>query len=143
MGGYLNWLFGGGKPQTIKADSIRWTLLDTSKLEPYAGKGFASIKSGAIATGFNEFEHIGRVGGVFNGTVTKTSNGFSAEGTFTPWTDQYDFDNKGGRGFLGDAATQLGGVSGTVLNHGSLGIIKPTNYPIYFEGSSATIIQTW
>lgn len=137
--GYAHWLLGGGKSQTMKASSISWKMR-TSDLN-HVGH-HSALPASASAQGFNASEHIGRVSGTFSGSITKTSSGYRAVGTYTPNTDIYDFNFDPRRTAVGNAAGAVGTFGGMVANQLSFGIIRPTSYNIYFIGS-AQVDQSW
>jgi hypothetical protein len=131
--GYGRYLFGGGKSQTIKKTDIKFNL-STRDLQRLGVGAQKSKPVGASAVGFSGFEHIGRIGGTFTGRIDETSTGFRAVGIFSPMSDTYDFNNDPTRGRTANAAAAIGRWSGTAAHWGSLGIISPQNYTIYFAG---------
>jgi RHS repeat-associated protein len=138
--GYVHWLAAGGTAQTVKTNTVNWKL-NTTDLQGL-GLGNVSGKVGASALGFNAFEQIGRVGGVFTGVITNSATGYNAVGTFTPYTDTYDFNNDPNRGRAANGAAAIGRIGGNLVNKYTLGIIKPTDYSIQFDGS-VNVKQSW
>jgi hypothetical protein len=81
--------------------------------------------------------------GTFNGRIDKTSGGYRAVGTFTPSPDTYDFNNDHSRGPLANGAAAIGRWEGAAAHIGSLGVIDPKPYTIYFGGGPIEINQSW
>lgn len=138
--GYANWLFGGGKSQRVNARSVQWQL-DTATLAKQ-GVGRKTVAVGAKAKGLDNSEYIGRVSGIFKGTISKTATGYVAKGSFTPNPDKYDFNNDPTRGGLANRATAVGRASGQTARRYSGGMVNPRSYSIIFSGS-AKVSASW
>ncbi|HMS93171.1 MAG TPA: PA14 domain-containing protein [Candidatus Saccharibacteria bacterium] len=143
-GGYLHWLFGGGKSMTIKASTLRLDL-STDRLMKSASKGAVTIANiGAGAQGFNGGAHVGGVSGTFHGVVTKTGNTYRAQGAYSIYPNSYNFDPKpwGSRSNAGEFSTRAGLASGVAVQTWSHGGISPNDYTMNFEGVYY-VNQTW
>jgi hypothetical protein len=143
--GYSNWLFGGGKKQTVNNQTVKWSV-GTSNIKglgQYAPSKRVVGPVSARATG-DAFLQIGRVQGTFSGKIEKTATGYHAVGTFTPDSPaMYHFNAASGRNPAENILTTGGRRFGVTTNRLTGGYIEPTDYEINYIGGGVAVDKYW
>jgi hypothetical protein len=141
---YGAWTSGFVKSATVKTKEANITV-SKPQLQAAATGRPQTIKADG-ASGGAYFFITGNVSGTFTGTVTKTSTGYRAVGTYKPDTNTYDFDlfseNARKRTTLGTVATVIGAAGGVASCVSNLFMHCPRDYEIDFDGS-ASVDMSW
>ena len=132
--GYAHYLFGGGKTVNMEANSVTWSISQKSLKRLGTGK-MKERPVSAVANGFHGGYTIGDVSGTFTGTIRKSGNKYVATGSFTPIRDKYNFDIDPRRDLSRNVKNAIGWSVGAYISHRSLGVVRPQNYYIQFNGS--------